>query len=536
MAAESPEDPPNLSDSGVTIPSDTESYNARTDSNDNNDLSLSPPSSSSSPLILYSPPTIWGLLRGAAINLFLPFVNGLMLGFGELLAHEAAFQLGWGGTRFSHQPRPSVHIANRSIWHSSLRIRAVSTPTPSQHIFVRSQSTGPVTTTQPLQPPPITESFADPTLDAATAITGEGIADIPEYLGYLKDVGLDFGYGPTSVMQWCLEHVHILTGTPWWLSIALTVIAVRAAIFYPAVRSADMSARIAAIKPLTQPVTERMRECQQARDTAGVMAARGELQRMYTRAGTHPFKAMLTPLVQSVFAFGTWRILRNMADLPVPGLETGGFGWIYNLTIPDPLFLLPLGCGLMFHFTAKKGGEMGVMVMSRTMRNVMVYVLPALATTLFSQAPAAVQLTFFVTGMWGYVQATLFRKPFFRSILGIAPIPPPPSAATTSSPAVRINRYQPPSTTGPVEQPKPKGVIGGALDELAGSGQEMRKTMLKYTRGDKPKSGRDAGELRDAKAYETKRRREVEMRRAAEADRKREQWAARKLAKKEEGR
>ena len=50
-------------------------------------------------MILYSPPTLWSLLRGAAINLLLPFVNGLMLGFGELLAHEAAFRLGWSGTK-----------------------------------------------------------------------------------------------------------------------------------------------------------------------------------------------------------------------------------------------------------------------------------------------------------------------------------------------------------------------------------------------------------------------------------------------------
>lgn len=50
-------------------------------------------------MILYTPPTVWSLLRGAAINLLLPFVNGMMLGFGELFAHEAAFRLGWGGTK-----------------------------------------------------------------------------------------------------------------------------------------------------------------------------------------------------------------------------------------------------------------------------------------------------------------------------------------------------------------------------------------------------------------------------------------------------
>ena len=82
----------NLTES-ITVRSDSESYSA------NNDPPSSPPSSSSSPVILYSPPTIWSFLRGATINLLLPFVNGLMLGFGELLAHEAAFRLGWGGTR-----------------------------------------------------------------------------------------------------------------------------------------------------------------------------------------------------------------------------------------------------------------------------------------------------------------------------------------------------------------------------------------------------------------------------------------------------
>lgn len=79
----------------MTIPSDSENYDAH------HDLSDSPEedSSSSSPMILYSPPTIWGLLRGAGINLLLPFVNGLMLGFGELFANELAFRFGWSGTK-----------------------------------------------------------------------------------------------------------------------------------------------------------------------------------------------------------------------------------------------------------------------------------------------------------------------------------------------------------------------------------------------------------------------------------------------------
>lgn len=82
---------PALYESGLTIPSDSEIYSANHDATS---------TSSDSPLILYRPsPTLWSIVRGAAINLVLPFVNGLMLGFGELFAHEAAFRLGWSGTK-----------------------------------------------------------------------------------------------------------------------------------------------------------------------------------------------------------------------------------------------------------------------------------------------------------------------------------------------------------------------------------------------------------------------------------------------------
>ncbi|KAF7563154.1 hypothetical protein G7046_g985 [Stylonectria norvegica] len=89
MASEEPLN--HLAESGVTMHSDSEQYSGGEE--------LSSPPSSNSPLILYKPPTVWSLVRGTAINLFLPFINGMMLGFGELFAHEAAFRLGWGGTK-----------------------------------------------------------------------------------------------------------------------------------------------------------------------------------------------------------------------------------------------------------------------------------------------------------------------------------------------------------------------------------------------------------------------------------------------------
>ncbi|KAF4120726.1 Outer membrane protein TOM13 [Geosmithia morbida] len=106
MAAAAPEDSvSHLAESGITMHSDSEQYSAAEADN----VTESPESTSSSPIILYRSPTVWSLVRGAAINLLLPFINGMMLGFGELFAHEAAFRLGWGGTKVFPMSRRRVH-------------------------------------------------------------------------------------------------------------------------------------------------------------------------------------------------------------------------------------------------------------------------------------------------------------------------------------------------------------------------------------------------------------------------------------------
>lgn len=42
---------------------------------------------------------VWAIIRKSAINLVLPFINGMMLGFGEILAHEIGFKYRWAGAK-----------------------------------------------------------------------------------------------------------------------------------------------------------------------------------------------------------------------------------------------------------------------------------------------------------------------------------------------------------------------------------------------------------------------------------------------------
>lgn len=175
---------------------------------------------------------------------------------------------------------------------------------------------------------------------------------LPEGIGYLKELGLDFGWGPTAIMEWTLEHIHIYTATPWWLSIVLTAFAIRALIFKPYIDAADVAAKMAALRPVTEPITSRMKELSREKKTLELLKAKAELQRIHSQAGIKTWKTFV-PMLQVVAGFGMFRLLRAMGTLPVPGLENGGVAWIQDLTLSDPFFVLPVVTGMIYYVTMR---------------------------------------------------------------------------------------------------------------------------------------------------------------------------------------
>lgn len=176
--------------------------------------------------------------------------------------------------------------------------------------------------------------------------------DVPEHIGYLKSLGLDYGWGPTGLMEWTLEHVHVLAGTPWWISIGLTALLVRGVLFYPYISAAENGARMSATSHLTKPIMEKSKEAMLAGDEAASQQLRAELLRINKRAGIAYWKSMV-PVLQIIPGMGTFFLLKAMANLPVPGLETGGALWFYNLAIPDPYFLFPLMTATVLHWVLR---------------------------------------------------------------------------------------------------------------------------------------------------------------------------------------
>ena len=249
------------------------------------------------------------------------------------------------------------------------------------------------------------------------------MTSIPERIGFLKEIGLDYGYGPTSIIQWTLEHIHITGGLPWWAAIAATAILMRAVTFPLYLKSTDQVARQSALAPITKPITERMQLAQKENDQTGVMNAWKELNAVRKRAGLS-YMAQFTPmLVQSILGFCSFKLMRAMAGLPVPGLQNGGFGWVTDLTITDGYLLLPAIMAGAMHVMFRYGGETGSNeLMNPGMRSFMLWGMPGVVFLITGWQPAAICVWFAASGAWAMGQAMVMQKPAVRKLFGVAPM------------------------------------------------------------------------------------------------------------------
>ncbi len=306
----------------------------------------------------------------------------------------------------------------------------------------------------PSEPPPQTEpSFAAtpesayPNMDTITLDNIDlaqpdipaRLAAIPEKIGYLHEIGLNYGYGPTSVLEWTIEHIHIYGGLPWWASIAATAVLLRLALLPFFIKSSDVMARSQALMSITKPITNRMQAASKQKRQADMMQAWGELRAVRKRAGVSNV-AQFTPIVlQGVFGFCGFKLLRAASNLPVPAFKTDGFLWLSDLTIPDPYLILPIVMAGCIHLLIRIGGETGsANSLTPGMQKFMLYGMPGIIILGTGFQPGAVCVWFAAGGALGIVQSLALQRPALRAWLGLAPIYKPTQEEKDAGPFAAI--------------------------------------------------------------------------------------------------
>lgn len=229
----------------------------------------------------------------------------------------------------------------------------------SHSIFLsnrRFASTDSTTRPSSAEPPSVSELSTNEPGFSSFSDLDSSILNIPENVGYLANLGLDYGWGPTSVCQWVLEHLHYDLGLPWWGAIVGVAVVTRIVMAYPALIAQQTSHKSQELRkdPVYADLEKQFMASLAAGTTqpAELMQQRLQMRHMKADKGIKGWH-MALPFLQIPFAYGMFKLTRAMAALPVPGLETAGTLWFTDLTVADPLYVLPCVSALLMYVSMK---------------------------------------------------------------------------------------------------------------------------------------------------------------------------------------
>ncbi|TLD35878.1 Homoisocitrate dehydrogenase [Venturia nashicola] len=329
-----------------------------------------------------------------------------------------------------------------------------------------------------MDPTPIPLESADDSILAAiqTPLITE------DHFGFLREMGLNYGFPYiTNTLEIIMESIHVYAGTEWWATIALSAIAVRLLMTVPMAIGSHHLAKLELIKPYTMAANEKLSKAKESHDPLAIQEAQKEVAELMKTAGLKVFWPMAPTLLQALFGFCAFKLMRAMTALPVPGLETGGALWFLDLTVRDPNFILPVVMGGVLHLVGRMGGEIASQgQLSDGMRNSMLYYLPVVMTCIVAFQPAALQISFLTAMIWGVGQGYLFKQAWFRKFFHMEPLPNKIPQSQLSGPTkARANIHQagiaPPASAKPARKLR---TVSPTLKYEAPRAQPQRKMAV----------------------------------------------------------
>ncbi|KAI5284682.1 Mitochondrial inner membrane protein oxa1 [Ascosphaera aggregata] len=371
---------------------------------------------------------------------------------------------------------------------------------------------------------------------------GIDLTQLPEGLGYLHALGLDYGWGPSTIMEYLLESLHFTGGLPWWGAAIASSLLIRLVLFPATVGASDTSARLNMIKDDLKPLNDKMIEYYRTGEQVKALALRAKVSAIHAKNGVKTWKAFL-PMLQIPFGFGVFRVMRGMSSLPVPGLEDESVAWLRDISVQDPYYILPVATGALLYFSMKKGGETGVSeIINSTTGKILRYGLPLSSAVFMAFWPGMLQLYFATSACWSLGQAYLLQNNRMRSMMRIAPLIKKPEI-TAEAPEQDVRQLRTFAMEKKMAAEKLKAqretdITGLTTKLTANSGKAMDKARELVDRvkkrgsdGEQNADGKKTlkqrftdTQLREAREWESKRAEEEETERESGNIRMKEEW------------
>ncbi|KAJ1523450.1 hypothetical protein ONE63_001307 [Megalurothrips usitatus] len=172
----------------------------------------------------------------------------------------------------------------------------------------------------------------------------------------LTSLGLG-GYSPIGILQHILENFHVTTDLSWGYTIVIVAAVIRVLCFKLVVRQRQESAKFASVMPQLTYLQQKMSEARQQNDLIQASRYAMELQE-FGKSNPSMFGPLKYGLAQGIVLLSFTQALREMCNLPVESLKTGGFGPVIDLTRVDPTMVLPFINGALMYLHLATGREL----------------------------------------------------------------------------------------------------------------------------------------------------------------------------------
>jgi YidC/Oxa1 family membrane protein insertase len=140
-------------------------------------------------------------------------------------------------------------------------------------------------------------------------------------------------FGPlTDLISDVLESFHSL-GAPWWLSIILLTVLVRAVLFPLTIRQVKNMRAMQELKPEMDSIRAKYKDDRRKQQEATM--------ELYRERRVNPLAGFLPVLVQIPVFITMYHVIRNHEET-FPSFASGGLLWFADLTRADPYFILPV--------------------------------------------------------------------------------------------------------------------------------------------------------------------------------------------------
>ena len=107
------------------------------------------------------------------------------------------------------------------------------------------------------------------------------------------------------------------------------------------------NARLTAVQPELARLQEEAKKAKATGDRQTQQLVAQAFSNLCAKHDVSPLKPVLLPLMSMPIFLGMFYGIGRLVAVPLPEMMEGGFGWVTDLTMPDPYYILPL-CSMVF--------------------------------------------------------------------------------------------------------------------------------------------------------------------------------------------